>query len=169
PGLPEPLRGLRPARPGGDGLRHAGRRHHRRRAARGRGRRGRPRRARQPGRARGRDRARPPGPRASARRRPRARRSPLLGRARAPDARRLPRAARVNAAAVAIWTPGDPDPQPCLDSLAPQVDELVITVNPGGSPSTNGARAIESERTLGFGANINRGVAATTAPYVVGA
>jgi GT2 family glycosyltransferase len=73
----------------------------------------------------------------------------------------------VSAAAVVIWTPGDPDPQPCLDSLAPQVDELVITVNPGGSPSTDGARPIDNERTLGFGANINRGVAATTAPYVV--
>ena len=70
-------------------------------------------------------------------------------------------------AAVVIWTPGDPDPQPCLDSLVPQVDELVVTVNPGGSPSTDGARAIENERTLGFGTNINRGVAATTAPYVV--
>jgi N-acetylglucosaminyl-diphospho-decaprenol L-rhamnosyltransferase len=66
-----------------------------------------------------------------------------------------------------IWTPGDPDPQTCLDSLAPQVDELVVAVNPGGSPSTTGARAIENGRTLGFGANINRGVAATTAPYVV--
>jgi len=73
----------------------------------------------------------------------------------------------VSAAAVVIWTPGDPDPQPCLDSLATQVDELVITVNPGGSPSTNGARVIENERTLGFGANINRGVAATSAPFVV--
>jgi len=73
----------------------------------------------------------------------------------------------VSAAAVVIWTPGDPDPQPCLDSLAPQVDELVITVNPGGSPSTIGARAIANERTLGFGANINRGIAATTSPYVV--
>jgi GT2 family glycosyltransferase len=73
----------------------------------------------------------------------------------------------VSAAAVVIWTPGDPDPQPCLDSLAPQVEELVITVNPGGSPSTNGARRIENGRTLGFGANINRGVAATSAPYVV--
>ena len=73
----------------------------------------------------------------------------------------------MSTAAVVIWTPGDPDPQPCLNSLAPQVDELVITVNPGGSPSTNGARAIESERTLGFGTNINRGVAATGAPYVV--
>jgi len=73
----------------------------------------------------------------------------------------------MSTAAVVIWTPGDPDPQPCLNSLAPQVDELVITVNPGGSLSTNGARAIENERTLGFGANINLGVAATSAPYVV--
>jgi N-acetylglucosaminyl-diphospho-decaprenol L-rhamnosyltransferase len=73
----------------------------------------------------------------------------------------------VSAAAVVIWTPGDPDPQPCLDSLAPQADELAITVNPGGSPSTSGARVIENEHTLGFGANINRGVAATSAPYVV--
>ena len=73
----------------------------------------------------------------------------------------------MSTAAVVIWTPGDPDPQPCLDSLAPQVDELVITVNPGGSASTNGARAIENGRTLGFGANINLGVAATAAPYIV--
>ena len=70
-------------------------------------------------------------------------------------------------AAIVIWTPGDPDPGPCLDSLAPQVDELVLTVNPGGSPSTNGATVIANERTLGFGTNINRGVAATTAPYVI--
>ena len=42
----------------------------------------------------------------------------------------------LSVAAVVIWTPGDPDPGPCLDSLAPQVDELVLTVNPGGSPST---------------------------------
>jgi GT2 family glycosyltransferase len=73
----------------------------------------------------------------------------------------------VSVAGVVIWTPGDPDPQACLDSLAPQVGELVITVNPGGSPSTDGAHVIENERTLGFGTNINRGVAASTAPYVV--
>ena len=47
------------------------------------------------------------------------------------------------------------------------MDELVLTVNPGGSPWTGGARVIENDRTLGFGANINRGVAATTAPFVV--
>ena len=70
-------------------------------------------------------------------------------------------------AAIVIWTPGDPDPGPCLDSLEPQVDELVLTVNPGGEPSTRSATVIRNARTLGFGANINRGVAATTAPYVI--
>jgi hypothetical protein len=74
----------------------------------------------------------------------------------------------VNAvAAVVIWTPGDPDPGPCLESLAPQVDELVLVANPGGDPTTGDARVIRNETTLGFGANINRGVAATTPPYVV--
>ena len=52
-----------------------------------------------------------------------------LGRDRAPDARGLPGAA-VSVAAVVIWTPGDPDPGPCLDSLAPQVDELVLIGQP---------------------------------------
>jgi GT2 family glycosyltransferase len=73
----------------------------------------------------------------------------------------------VSVAAVVIWTPGDPDPAPCLDSLAPQVDELVLAANPGGSPSIPGAKVLANERTLGFGANINRGVVATTADYVV--
>ena len=73
----------------------------------------------------------------------------------------------MSVAAVVIWTPGDPDPGPCLESLVLQVDELVLVANPGGSPSSAGARVIENERTLGFGANINRGVAATTAPFVV--
>ena len=70
-------------------------------------------------------------------------------------------------AAVVIWTPGDPDPEPCLGSLAPQVDELVLVANPGGSPSTGSARVLANERTLGFGANINRGVAQTNAPFVI--
>jgi GT2 family glycosyltransferase len=73
----------------------------------------------------------------------------------------------VTTSAIVIWTPGDPDPAPCLDSLAPQVDELVVAVNPGGSPSTGSAHVIENDRTLGFGANINQGVAATTAPFVI--
>jgi N-acetylglucosaminyl-diphospho-decaprenol L-rhamnosyltransferase len=66
-----------------------------------------------------------------------------------------------------VWTPGDPDPGPCLESLAPQVDELVLVANPGGSPSHTGTQVIANEHTLGFGAGINRGVAATAAPYVV--
>jgi GT2 family glycosyltransferase len=66
-----------------------------------------------------------------------------------------------------IWTPGDPDPGPCLESLAPQVEELVLVANPGGSRSSAGAQVIANERTLGFGANINLGLAATAAPYVV--
>jgi GT2 family glycosyltransferase len=44
----------------------------------------------------------------------------------------------------------------------------VLVANPGGSPSTPGAtRLLPNERTLGFGANINRGIAATEAPYVI--
>jgi N-acetylglucosaminyl-diphospho-decaprenol L-rhamnosyltransferase len=76
----------------------------------------------------------------------------------------------VSVAAIVIWTPGDPDPGPCLESLEPQVDELVLVANPGGSPSAPAAaRVIANDSTLGFGANINRGVAGTTAPYVVAA
>ena len=71
-------------------------------------------------------------------------------------------------AAVVIWTPGDPDPGECLESLAPQVGELVLVENPGGSPSAPGkTRVLRNEQTLGFGANINKGAAATEAPYVV--
>lgn len=73
----------------------------------------------------------------------------------------------MSVAAIVIWTPGDPDPAQCLESLEPQVDELVLVANPGGSPSHAGALKIANERTLGFGANINRGVAATSAPFVV--
>jgi GT2 family glycosyltransferase len=73
----------------------------------------------------------------------------------------------VKVAAVVIWTPDDPDPAPCLASLEPQVDELMLVANPGGSPSAGAAGVIENERSLGFGANINRGVGATSAPYVV--
>ena len=73
----------------------------------------------------------------------------------------------MSVAAIVIWTPGDPDPAQCMESLAPQVDELVLVANPGGSPTAAGARVIDNERTLGFGANINRGVAATSAPFVI--
>jgi N-acetylglucosaminyl-diphospho-decaprenol L-rhamnosyltransferase len=73
----------------------------------------------------------------------------------------------MSVAAVVIWTPGDPDPGPCLESLVPQVEELVLVANPGGAPSRARAQVVANDRTLGFGANINRGVAATTTPYVI--
>jgi hypothetical protein len=56
----------------------------------------------------------------------------------------------------------------CLATLAPQVDELVVVANPpapGDLPES--VRLIENERAQGFSANANRGIAATTAPYVV--
>ncbi len=75
-------------------------------------------------------------------------------------------------AAVVIYTPRyDPDPRPCLDSLAPQVDELVLVSNgPGDAPSVPpGTRVLENDVMLGFGSNVNRGVAATSAPFVAAA
>jgi GT2 family glycosyltransferase len=73
----------------------------------------------------------------------------------------------VTVAAVVIWTPGDPDPQPCLESLLPQAEEVVLTVNPGGGPAVpDGVQVLANERTLGFGSNINRGLAATSAEFV---
>ena len=45
-----------------------------------------------------------------------------------------------------------------LPALAPQVDELVVIANvPGSVP--DGVDAVHNERPLGFGANVNRGVA----------
>ena len=53
-----------------------------------------------------------------------------------------------------------------LPALRPQVDELVVVANvPGSVPE--GVEALENERPLGFAANVNRGVAATSGPYVL--
>ena len=72
-------------------------------------------------------------------------------------------------AAVVVYTPQlDPDPAPCLESLASQVDELVLVANGPGRRAAVPARVrvVENERMLGFGTNVNKGVAATTAPFV---
>jgi hypothetical protein len=55
-----------------------------------------------------------------------------------------------------------------LPALEPQVDELVVVANVPGSagPLPSGARLIENERPLGFGANVNAGAAASTAELV---
>ena len=55
-------------------------------------------------------------------------------------------------------------------ALLPQVDELVIVANGPGSADRDlpaGARVLRNERPKGFSANINAGVAATGAEYVV--
>jgi GT2 family glycosyltransferase len=55
-----------------------------------------------------------------------------------------------------------------LPALAPQVDELVVIANIPGSVGAvpSGTRIVENTRVKGFGANVNAGVAMTTAEFV---
>ena len=56
----------------------------------------------------------------------------------------------------------------CLTSLQSQVDQLVVVANlPGPLPLPPEAVLIENVRPVGFAENVNRGLAATTAPWVV--
>ena len=55
-----------------------------------------------------------------------------------------------------------------LPALRAQVDELVVIANIPGSVS-DGVDAVHNAEPLGFGANVNQGVAATTAELVVSA
>ena len=75
----------------------------------------------------------------------------------------------MSAAGVVVVHGRPPEFARCLASLAPQVDELVVVANhPGASPPLpSGARLLENERPRGFAANVNRGVAATSLPFVV--
>jgi GT2 family glycosyltransferase len=62
-----------------------------------------------------------------------------------------------------------PDLHDCVAALVAQVDELVVVKNlpdPIG-PLPASVVIVENDRPRGFAANANRGVAATTAPYVV--
>jgi GT2 family glycosyltransferase len=55
-----------------------------------------------------------------------------------------------------------------LPALRSQVDELVVIANiPGSVP--DGIDAVHNEKPLGFGANVNKGVASTTAELVLSA
>jgi GT2 family glycosyltransferase len=55
-----------------------------------------------------------------------------------------------------------------LPALRDQVDELVVIANvPGSIPP--GVEAVHNDRPLGFAANVNKGVAATTAELVLSA
>ena len=58
-----------------------------------------------------------------------------------------------------------PELDRCLTALAPQVDELVVVANPP-APDVS-AQLIVNDRALGFAANANKGIAATSAPFVV--
>jgi N-acetylglucosaminyl-diphospho-decaprenol L-rhamnosyltransferase len=68
-------------------------------------------------------------------------------------------------AAVVITDGPHPDLERCLAALAPQVAELVVVANPP-APAVD-ARLLVNERPLGFAANANQGIDATTAPFVV--
>jgi GT2 family glycosyltransferase len=57
-----------------------------------------------------------------------------------------------------------------LPALHAQVDELVVVANgPGSRPSDlpDDVRVVENDRALGFSANVNKGIAATSGEYVV--
>jgi GT2 family glycosyltransferase len=57
-----------------------------------------------------------------------------------------------------------------LPALHTQVEELVVVANGRGSRPDAvppGVRVIENDRPLGFSANVNKGIAATTGEYVV--
>ena len=69
---------------------------------------------------------------------------------------------------VVIWTTGRPRSGP-VPGVARAAGGRTRAGRepPAARPTSAGARVIENERTLGFAANINRGVAATSAPFVV--
>ena len=71
----------------------------------------------------------------------------------------------MSVAGVVVTHGPDPDLERCLAALAPQVDELLVVANPPAP--TIDAELIVNARPLGFAANANRGIAATTAPLVV--
>jgi N-acetylglucosaminyl-diphospho-decaprenol L-rhamnosyltransferase len=68
-------------------------------------------------------------------------------------------------AGVVVTHGAQPELDTCLDALGPQVDELVVVANPP-APSVE-AQLIVNERPLGFAANANKGIASTSAPFVV--
>ena len=62
----------------------------------------------------------------------------------------------MSVAAVVVVHEEGPELERCLASLKPQVEELVVIRN-----------LVDNERPLGFAANANKGIARTSAPFVV--
>jgi GT2 family glycosyltransferase len=74
----------------------------------------------------------------------------------------------VSVSGVVVTHGSHPDLRRCLESLAPQVDELVVVANlPLELELPPGARLLGNERPLGFGANVNRGVAGTKSDFIM--
>ena len=75
----------------------------------------------------------------------------------------------MSVAGVVVAHGPEPELVGCIAALAPQVDELVLVANAvNGIPSLpNGTRTLWIERPQGFAANANRGIAETTAEFVV--
>jgi N-acetylglucosaminyl-diphospho-decaprenol L-rhamnosyltransferase len=74
----------------------------------------------------------------------------------------------VSVAGIVVSHGPNPDLERCLESLSPQVDELVVVANlPMDLELPAGARLLENDRPRGFGANVNRGVAETDSELVV--
>jgi N-acetylglucosaminyl-diphospho-decaprenol L-rhamnosyltransferase len=71
--------------------------------------------------------------------------------------------------AVVVTHGPDPDLASCLSALGEQVGRIVIVANLPGTPAQapEGGLLLENDRPLGFAANVNRGVRATSAPFVV--
>jgi N-acetylglucosaminyl-diphospho-decaprenol L-rhamnosyltransferase len=72
----------------------------------------------------------------------------------------------VTVAGVVVVHEPVPELEQCLDALRPQVEELVVVANLPGT-TVEGARLIENIEPVGFAANANRGIAATSAPFSV--
>jgi GT2 family glycosyltransferase len=74
----------------------------------------------------------------------------------------------MSVAGIVVTHGPNPDLERCLAALAPQVDELVVVANlPLELELPAGARLLENDRPVGFGANVNRGVAETESDLVV--
>ena len=71
----------------------------------------------------------------------------------------------MSVAGVVVTHGPDPELERCLEALRPQVDELVVVANPP-APKID-ARLIVNDRALGFAANANSGISATSSPFVV--
>jgi N-acetylglucosaminyl-diphospho-decaprenol L-rhamnosyltransferase len=72
----------------------------------------------------------------------------------------------MSVAAVVVLHEPVPELQACLAALMPQTHELVLVAN---LPALDlpGVRVLENDRPAGYAANANRGIAETTAPFVV--